>query len=181
MIRWFEHHQVYAPSRAMKGGGSLLGAGFEDVYLEAQDGVRLNGWFFAAPPGSPRAHLVLLSFHGMAGNISYGFEYYAGWLELGLNVFALDYRGYGLSEGRPGEEGTYLDAQAAYEWARRKGFQPEQIIVLGESLGGGVASELAVREPPGRIDPAKHLHLHCGHWSGAVSLVAGAVDQHDQV
>lgn len=135
----------------MTGRGSELGPGFEDVYLAAQDGVRLNGWFFAAPPRSSRAHLVLLFLHGTAGNISDRLDYYASWLELGLNVFSLDYRGYGLNEGRPEEAGTYLDAQAAYGWVRGKGFQPEHIIVLGESLGGGVASELALRESIGGL------------------------------
>ena len=135
----------------MNGNGSLLGPGFEDIYLTAGDGVRLNAWFFAAPAGASRAHLVLLLLHGNAGNISHRIGYYAGWRELGLNVFAVDYRGYGLSEGRPGEEGTYWDAQAAYAWLRGRGFRPEQIVVLGESLGGGVASELALREPMGGL------------------------------
>jgi uncharacterized protein len=66
-------------------------------------------------------------------------------------VFVFDYRGYGRSEGRPGEEGTYLDAQAAAQWLRQRGFAPENIIVLGKSLGGGVASELALREAIGAL------------------------------
>ena len=151
MIRWFEYQQVYEPSRVIEGSATSLSPGFEDVYLTAQDGVRLNGWFLAAPPGSRRSRLVLLLLHGNGGNISHRLDYYATWLELGLNVFAIDYRGYGLSEGRPGEAGTYLDAQAAYAWLRQKGFQPENIILLGKSLGGGVASELAIREKVGGL------------------------------
>jgi hypothetical protein len=73
------------------------------------------------------------------------------WLELGLNVFLFDYRGYGRSAGQPSEEGTYCDAQAAYHWLRQKGFAPENIVLLGKSLGGGVASELAVREKVGGL------------------------------
>ena len=151
MIRWFEHHQVYAPSRTFEGSAASLSAGFEDVYLTAQDGVRLNGWFLTVPAGSPRSHLVFLFLHGNPGNVSHRLAYYASWLELGMNVFAIDYRGYGLSEGQPGESGTYLDAQAAYAWLRQKGFPPENIIVLGKSLGGGVGSELALREPIGGL------------------------------
>jgi len=63
----------------------------------------------------------------------------------------LDYRGYGLSKGSPSEEGTYLDAQAAYQWLRKKGFAAQNIIVYGESLGGGIASELCAREPVGGL------------------------------
>jgi pimeloyl-ACP methyl ester carboxylesterase len=58
-----------------------------------------------------------------------------------------DYRGYGRSQGRPSEEGTYLDAQAAHHWLQGRGFAAKNIIAFGESLGGGIASELGLREP----------------------------------
>ena len=66
-------------------------------------------------------------------------------------MFLFDYRGYGRSQGRPSEEGTYRDAQAAYQWLRQKGFAGTNIMAFGESLGGGVAAELAVREPVGGL------------------------------
>ena len=72
-------------------------------------------------------------------------------LATGVNVFVFDYRGYGRSQGRPSEEGTYRDAQAAYQWLRQKGFPGTNIIAFGESLGGGVAAELAVRETVGGL------------------------------
>jgi fermentation-respiration switch protein FrsA (DUF1100 family) len=68
-----------------------------------------------------------------------------------LNVRVFDYRGYGRSEGQPSEEGTYLDAQAAYGWLRARGFAARKIIALGKSLGGAVATELAVRETVGGL------------------------------
>jgi alpha-beta hydrolase superfamily lysophospholipase len=151
MIRWFEHRQVYSPSRKLKADASELGRSFEDVTFHAADGVRLHGWFFPADRSSPREHLVLLLLHGNDGNISHRLHFFQAWLELGVNVFAFDYRGFGRSEGRPDEEGTYRDAQAATQWLRTKGFAPEQIVLLGKSLGGGVAAELAVREPVGAL------------------------------
>jgi pimeloyl-ACP methyl ester carboxylesterase len=60
-------------------------------------------------------------------------------------VFLFDYRGYGRSEGRPSEEGTYEDGMAACQWLYRKGFAETNIVLFGESLGGGIASELATR------------------------------------
>jgi pimeloyl-ACP methyl ester carboxylesterase len=78
-------------------------------------------------------------------------ELYALLLHADVNVFAFDYRGYGRSEGRPGEEGTYKDAQAAYGWLQQRGFVSTNIIAYGESLGGAVASELAVRETVGGL------------------------------
>jgi len=151
MIHWFEHWQVYAPSRTMEANGSDLGRPFEDVFFHAADGVRLHGWFFPVNAGSPRAHQVLLLCHGNAGNISTRLHFYRAWLELGINLFTFDYRGYGRSEGRPSEEGTYRDAQATVAWLREKGFAPGNIIVMGKSLGGGVASELMLREPLGGL------------------------------
>lgn len=151
MLRWFEHQQVYFPSRTLDATAQALGRPFEEVTLKTSDGLRLHGWFFPADTNSARGGLVVLLFHGNAGNVSHRLPFYSVLLQLGVNVFAFDYRGYGRSEGRPGEEGTYLDAQAAYAWLRARGFAADRIIALGKSLGGGVASELAVREPLGGL------------------------------
>src|SRR5467141_2707793 len=95
MIRWFEHHQVYAPSSKMVASGADLRRPFEDIYFTTSDGVRLNGWFFPADKTAPRSHLVFLLLHGNANNISHRLAFYEAWLELGVNVFSIDYRGYG--------------------------------------------------------------------------------------
>src|ERR1035438_7552944 len=70
MLRWFEHSQVYHPSRELSATGAELGRPFEDVRFKASDGVELNGWFFPAATNSPRARLAVLYCHGNAGNIS---------------------------------------------------------------------------------------------------------------
>ena len=145
MIRWFEHRQVYAPSCDIEFSPE---GKYEDIQLKASDGVKLHGWFF---PGSRREHVAFLIFHGNAGNICHRLHFYETWLELGVSVFAFDYRGYGQSEGTPSEDGTYLDGQAAYAWLRKRGFAPEDIILLGKSLGGGIASEVALREKVGGL------------------------------
>ena len=144
LLRWFEHSQVYHPSREMDADGMAAAQPFEDVFFKTGDGVELNGWFFAARTNSPRGHLAVLICHGNGGNISDRADLYRAWLHSGVAVFAFDYRGFGRSQGRPGEEGTYLDAQAAHQWLAKKGFQ--QILVHGESLGGGIASELCLRQ-----------------------------------
>jgi uncharacterized protein len=145
MIRWFEHRQVYAPSCDLEFTPERK---YEDIRFKAADGTKLHGWFF---PGSSREHLAFLAFHGNAGNICHRLQFYDAWLELGVSVFAFDYRGYGQSEGTPSEAGTYLDGQAALAWLRERGFTAEDIMLLGKSLGGGVASEVAVREPVGGL------------------------------
>ena len=152
MLRWFEHSQVYYPSRVLEAAPAELGRAFEDVRFKAADGVGLHGWFFPAPDThSPRVGLAFLICHGNAGNISHRLELCAALLETGAGVFVFDYRGYGQSHGRPGEEGTYRDAQAAHGWLRQRGFRGEDIIAYGESLGGGIVSELALRETLGGI------------------------------
>ncbi len=146
MLRSWEHSQVYHPSREFETTGAALGRPFEDVFFKTSDDVELNGWFFSADTNSPRSQLVVLVCHGNGGNIANRIDLYGALLEIGVNVFAFDYRGYGRSQGRPSEAGTYLDAPAAHQWLRTKGFPGRQIVAYGESLGGGVASELCVRE-----------------------------------
>lgn len=146
LLRWFEHRNVFQPTATLWAGPDRLGRPFEEVWLETSDGPRLNAWFFLAATNSPRRDLVVLHCHGNGGNLSHRLEVFAALLETGVNLLGFDYRGYGRSPGRPSEAGTYLDAQAAYAWLRERGFAATNIIALGESLGGGVASELAVRE-----------------------------------
>ena len=151
MLRWFEHSQVYHPRRALDATGAELRRPFEDAWFKAGDGVELNGWFFPADTNSARRHLAVLICHGNAGNISHRLETSQAFLDTGMAVFVFDYRGYGRSHGRPGEEGTYRDARAAYQWLSTKGFASTNIIAFGESLGGGVGSELALRDPLGGL------------------------------
>lgn len=144
LLRWFEHAQVYHPGRELDAPGMAASRPFEEVFFKTSDGVELNGWFFPALTNSARAPLAALICHGNGGNISHRADLYRALRKAGVTVFAFDYRGYGRSQGRPGEAGTYLDAQAAHQWLVRKG--SPNIIAYGESLGGGIASELCLRE-----------------------------------
>lgn len=155
MLRWFEHTQVFHPDRVLTTTGSELARPFEDLWFTASDGVKINGWYFPANGNAPFAQLVVLFCHGNAGNIGDRLGICRALLATGVNVLLFDYRGYGRSDGRPSEEGTYRDAQAAWQWLRQKGFAPTKIVAFGESLGGGIASELAVREQ------IAGLVLHC--------------------
>lgn len=146
MIRKFEHGQVYRPDSEFVATGSELGRPFEDVYFTTSDGVLLNGWFFPVDSDFSGDHLVILVCHGNGGNLSHRLELCRTLLKVGVSVMIFDYRGYGRSQGTPSEEGTYLDAQAAYHWLQKNGFEGSNIVAYGESLGGGVASELALRE-----------------------------------
>ena len=126
----------------------------EDCSFKAADGVILHGWF-ARPhaAGKPvEAPLVLLWFHGNAGNITDRYDHLCTLIRIPVQVFIVDYRGYGKSGGSPSEKGLYLDAEAAWDFLlKEKGFKSEQVIVFGESLGGAVAADLAARVRPAAL------------------------------
>ena len=144
-----DRHFIYFPVRELFADPAAIGLAYEEVNFVAGDGVSLHGWFV---PG--RSDVTLLWCHGNGGNISHRLEnLQLVHNELGLNVFLFDYRGYGRSEGKPSEQGTYLDAEAALSYLdSRKDILPDRIIYFGSSLGGGVAVELAMlRSPYGLI------------------------------
>jgi hypothetical protein len=147
VLRQFEHSQIYHPSADLAADPRDLGRAFEDVFIPVEK-EQIHAWYFpAGPEKAPVRPLAVLVCHGNGGNISHRLDLAALLLEARASVLLFDYRGYGRSSGRPGEEATYRDAQAAYEWLRGKGFAPAGIVAYGESLGGGVVSELALREP----------------------------------
>jgi pimeloyl-ACP methyl ester carboxylesterase len=151
LIRAMEPRLVYAPGPARRLTPPPPGLGLqpESVRFRTEDGVVLSAWVIR-PPANTAAPFWILICHGNAGNLSEGgrAEHYAGLRDLGLGIFAFDYRGYGESEGAPSERGVYLDAVAAYHRLRDSlGVHPEQIIIFGHSLGSAVAVELATRVP----------------------------------
>lgn len=149
LLRWFEQRTVYQPISALDATGDEIGFPRKDVQLTTKDEIKLHAWYF--PVNDPAAEKVFLVCHGNGGNISHRLELYEVLLREGPAVFAFDYRGYGQSEGTPSEEGTYLDAEAAYDWLMKQGYLSANVIAFGESLGGGVASELALRKPIGGL------------------------------
>ncbi len=147
-FKWFERRCIYYPTREIEFTPESISLRFEDVYFTTSDGIKLNGWFIPAA----NSETTLIFLHGNAGNISHRMGSIQIFNRLGLNVFIFDYRGYGKSNGRPYEEGTYLDAKAAYDYvARTKEVNRDKIILYGESLGGAIAYELATTARAGAV------------------------------
>ncbi len=142
---------VYYPnlgSRTVAVTPERAGLAFESVQFTTEDGVRLDGWF--VPADAPRG--ALLFFHGNAGNISHRLDSLRMFHELGLSTFIFDYRGYGRSEGKPSEQGTYRDAAAAWRYlAVERSVPPESIVYFGRSLGSSIAAHLAMQHAPGAL------------------------------
>ncbi len=131
---------LYSPVREILYTPADLGLDFEEVIFKTEDGLHINGWYIPAP-GS---EFTVLFCHGNGGNIYHSLDTINILYNLGLNCFIFDYRGYGKSEGKPSEAGTYLDVEAAYEWLTRiKKVPADNIIVFGRSLGGSIAAYLA--------------------------------------
>jgi len=142
-LRWNEPRMIYYPNRQIDQTPELVGLKYDDVTLTTSDGLKINGWFL---PARTNSALTVLLFHGNAGNISHRLEKLAALHDLDVNTFIIDYRGYGRSEGKPDEQGTYLDARAAYNYlVTQRKVTPHSVIVYGESLGSAIAADLATK------------------------------------
>jgi hypothetical protein len=113
-------------------------AGAAEVWLDAIDGIRIHGLWWPGPPGRP----AVLFLHGNAQEVYSWSLVYRELAQLECAMLLIDYRGYGKSEGRPHEEGLYLDGRAALDRLMGEGFTEGEIVVFGKSLGGAVACEI---------------------------------------
>lgn len=163
-----ENNFVFFPQKALDYSPADYGLEWKDVELHTSDGQLLHGWFFHITPKGP----VILFFHGNAGNISHRLDYIQRITRTGLNVFILDYRGYGKSSGKPSEEGLYIDALSAYDYlVKDENVKPEDIILLGRSLGGAAAIETATKRKARALVventflSVRHMARHMGVFS----------------
>ncbi|MFH2135248.1 MAG: alpha/beta hydrolase [Pseudomonadota bacterium] len=146
----FQSQLVFYPQmdRALSATPAQIGLPFEEVQLRAADGVELHGWY--VPAEKPRG--TVLFTHGNAGNISHRLDYVAMFHRLSYNTLIFDYRGYGNSSGTASEQGTYLDAEAAWAYLTQNKHEPAcRIALFGESLGGAVAAQLAAQHQPAAL------------------------------
>ncbi|OFZ67536.1 MAG: lysophospholipase [Betaproteobacteria bacterium RBG_16_56_24] len=128
-----------------------IGLPYEDIHLKTSDGINLHGWYI--PAVQPRGTVLFL--HGNAGNISHRLDSIEMFHRLGYSTLIFDYRGYGNSGGKPTEQGTYRDAEAAWRYlTEQRNISSCRIVLFGESLGGAVAAWLAARQKPDALKPA---------------------------
>lgn len=118
----------------------------QDVELIAADGVHIHSWWTTPQSWKPDDGAVLLC-HGNAGNISmWGWQIGEWVIQRKQAVLAFDYPGFGKSSGSPTEAGCYAAADAAYDYLTQTLLVPgTRVLLYGESLGGGVATDLASR------------------------------------
>ncbi len=147
LVFLFQPRLVYFPMKGSYGATpQAYGLAFERVTLPTEDGEKLAAWWIPAP--APARGTVLL-FHGNAGNIAHRIDYAKMFHGMGYSTLLVDYRGYGESTGTPSEQGTYRDASASWNWlTTQRGIKASDIVIFGESLGGGVATWLAANHSP---------------------------------
>jgi len=150
LCRIFEARLIFFPNYPDRLGGDWNPRGLDaqDVWLTADDGTKLHAWWVP----NDAAKFTFLAFHGNAGNVADRATVYEFLRDTPANVLALEYRGYGRSEGKPNERGVYRDAEAAYVYlVKTKGKDPKTIVSFGQSLGTAVATHLAAHHEVGGV------------------------------
>lgn len=141
-----ERSFIYFPDRSNPGSVAAHFSAGEDVLLATRDGLTLEAWW-VPPSGDQATHPAVLYLPGNGGNRLGRVSVAQALSEQGIGVLLLDYRGYGANPGSPTEAGLIRDAHAGVEWLQGRGFSSQQIILVGESLGTGVALAVAGQTP----------------------------------
>ncbi len=137
---------LYLPPSAVS-DPAAFGLSPEIRHIKTSDGETLLAWWFAPSPGRP----VILYFHGNAGGLDDGHGRFKHLLASGDGLLVVEYRGYPGSTGAPSEAGLILDGEAGYDEVLRLGADPKRLVLLGESLGTGVAVAVAAKHPIGAL------------------------------
>ena len=115
------------------------------IVLRADDGTKLSGWLMTPQLVGP--HPAVVYFGGRSEEVSWVVRD-AGKLFPGMAVLAVNYRGYGASQGDPAEQHMVADGRMLFDWlAERHHVDPSKVAVVGRSLGSGVAVQVALERP----------------------------------
>lgn len=144
-IVFFQRQLMYHPNTHILSPAEYGLRGFEDMAITEKDGTSLQLWVH-----HPQEHFpTIVYFHGNAGNLGDRAAKFSAFADSGFGIVALSYRGYGKSGGSPSEAGIYDDARAAVEFTLTKlHVPPGKLIYFGESLGSGVAVQIASERAP---------------------------------
>lgn len=151
-----QRHLIYAPDPTRVEPATVGLAGIEERWLDVEPGVRVLAWYGRAKPSQP----TLLYFHGNGGSLSLRSERIKRFMAQGWGIYMMSYRGYSGSGGVPSEADNVADARRAHADLLRSGVAARDVILYGESLGTGVATQIAVgREAKGLILDAPYTSL----------------------
>lgn len=145
---WFgQRHLMYVPNATRVPPAAAGLTGVEELVLTAPDGAELVAWRARAQGGRP----TILYLHGNAGNLAGRADRFQRYQRQGFGLMMLSWRGYGGSSGRPTEVNNVADAVLAFDALVASGVRADDVVVYGESLGSGVAIQLAGRRRVGAL------------------------------
>jgi hypothetical protein len=142
MYIW-QRHLIYFPARVLPNRLDYQAQDMTVVSLHTKDGLDLNAWYKKAKAEQS----TVLYLHGNAGHIGFRMPLVREFINAGIGVLLVEYRGYGGNKGSPSEQGLYQDGNAAFKFLQEQGVKSKQIILYGESLGTAVALKMAVESP----------------------------------
>lgn len=146
LVYFMQRHMQYTPNKDYPGTPAQNNVPeMQEVRVKTDDGHDNIGWF--APPREKSGRTVIL-YHGNAGHIGHRAHKARIFLDRGFGVFLCEYRGFGGNKGYPSEEGLYKDGRACLKWLEDKGYLTSQFIIYGESIGSGVATQIASEIQP---------------------------------
>jgi uncharacterized protein len=146
LVYFYQRNLQYFPDRAAVGAPKDSGVPeMKLVSVRTSDNLTLAAWF--APPKDKGGKIVVM-FHGNAGNIAGRSVKARYFMDRGYGVYLCEYRGFGGNPGSPSEQGLYLDARAGLKWLEEQGYTPGQFVIYGESIGTGVAVQMALEVQP---------------------------------
>ncbi len=138
-IYFYQRNLLYHPSENNYQNDEV-GFNYEEVYIEVDNDIKLKSWFINK---DLKKFKTLLIYHGNAGDLSNRIYKLNELNKLKINILLISWRGFSGNKGSPTEKNLYKDAEAAIKWLNKKDVNNNQIILYGESLGTGVAVEMA--------------------------------------
>lgn len=139
LVYFSQRELMYFPAKQRPNLREFDAEGMQQVSLLTSDHMSLNAWYKAPVLNKPS----VLILHGNAGHIGNRMNLASQLFRRGFGVLLLDYRGYGGNPGKPTEQGLYADGRAAMDFLKRQGGLPAKVVLYGESLGTGIATQLA--------------------------------------
>jgi|TARA_B110000444_G_scaffold252752_1_gene282510 uncharacterized protein len=138
-LYFYQRNLLYHPNENNYSGDNLT-VKVEKVKIQTSDNLKLNGWFHKKNLSD---YKTIIYFHGNAGTLDNRIHKLNHFKDIDVNFLIIAWRGFGGNEGKPTEDGLYIDGKSAVNWVLEKGIKEENIVLYGESLGTGITLEIA--------------------------------------
>ena len=135
----FQRNLLYHPNENNYFGDELT-VSVENIKLKTKDNIELSSWYHNK---NAKKYKTILFLHGNAGSLENRIHKINHFKDMNVNFLIIAWRGFSKNKGSPTEKGLYKDARGAVEWLKSKGIEESDMIIYGESLGTGVAVEIA--------------------------------------